>query len=1203
MHRLFILLSVFLGFNALFSQHTLTLNLDIGDFPDFDSNVHQIYVSGARYNAPGGIGNLPVWPIPGSNAGFLMSAQGNNIYSLTVNNVSPGIYAYKYFLVANNQNSWNLGEWSGDPNRLVAINDTNFETNDTWGSINNQSVQLVINEVMASNGTTLADEDGDFEDWIELYNSGNQPVNLNNFGLSDQVSNPMRWLFPNTYILPNQYLIVWASGKNRTALNQALHTNFSISSSGESILLSDQNGNLLDAIPAVNHQTDIAYGRFPNASSNLVYLSNPTPNQQNTGPAFDALSSPLTFSIPEGYYSENVSVSISSPDANTVIRYTLDGSEPTENSPIYNQPLEFGNLSDMPNVISNIPTNLLPVGPPYYEGWEAPVGNVYKINVLRAKPFSINTPPAESQNATYIIDPLVQQRFSLPVMSLTSDFSNLFDPQTGMYVFGNSGNYWQDWERAGNFTYFTKNGTLAFNEIAGFQLHGNTTRSRPRKSIRMVFQNQYGNSWLNYPVFENYPVEQYKRLILRNGGNDWGNSLMRDAMCQVLARDFHIETQNYQPTLLFINGEYWGIHNMRERLNHHYLEGKYGFAENEITILENNAEYKYGNPSGASHYQSLANLLQTGNLADDSNFQAVAAMMDVESFIDFQLANIFSKNTDWPGNNVLFWRYNRENFDPSAGLQDGRWRWMLYDMDFAFDLNFNYVPFLQEGAAHNTLSFAVESNGPAWPNPSWSTLTLRRLIENDNFKIQFANRYCDLLNTVYRPEFVAYTIDSISNLLLPEMQEHINRWRQPTSIESWLDEINALKSFGQNRAQSQRNHLKNELNLGNAYTLTVDVDDPNRGEVKLNTIVLNSQTNGIDNEVYPWQGIYFHNAPIQLKAMPKPGYVFSHWSGAISGTNPQVEINPNSATSIKAHFTAIAEIDYELLHFWFFGTALPNDTPITQIEPTFTTGHALLNYESCLAGYPFSPGEPNWRRASLERRNSPTPLNYVEEGNNDIPFVNSNIRGIQIKQPFRFEEDENSLILTCSTLGYEQILLQLAVIDEGAADKLLVEYRNPSLSDEFSSVGIDASTTLSNSYQVIQVPLNGVLAANNADTLELRIRFTGNNMTADQGNRVTMNNISISGRAIQDPIEEEEPPLVDADFFIFPNPASASVTVLSSDTLTHIEFIDMSGKVVMRFNTQGNENLDIHELAAGVYVVRAYTEQGEIRIGKLVKVQ
>lgn len=1201
----------FLFFLVLFSlclptsaQFSITFSVDVSTSLNFNPNIHQLYLSGAKHNASGGIGNLPVWPIPGANSGFLMTQTSGspNIFTVTINNVSPGAYAYKYFLVANNQPSWSLGEWGGTNNRVVVVDNANLNTNDVWGLMNpNQEVNLVINEIMASNSSSSWDEDGDYEDWIEIYNAGSSPVNLDGFGLSDELTNPMKWIFPSVFILPNQFLIVWASGKNKVLHNQPLHTNFNLSIDGEPLILANAAGIPLSTIPSVLHQTDVAYGCFPTASTNLSYLTNATPGSDNQGPSYDNLSAPLQFSIPEGYYTNSIAVGITSSDIDVVIRYTLDGSEPTEESPLYTVPLNFTNLSNVPNFFSLIPTNNINPGPPYYEGWEPPLGNVNKINVLRAKAFNPNTPNAPSFNATYIIDPLGANRYRLPVMSLTSDFEHLFDNQTGIYVEGDSGNFWQDWERPGNFTYFNKNGLLAFNENAGYQIHGNFSRSRPRKSLRMIFRNNYGKSWLDYPIFENKATEKYKQLILRNAGNDWGNSLIRDGISQILAKNFNLEVQYFQPLILFINGEYWGIHNLRDRYNASYFEAKYGILEDEFTSLENNMTMKDGNPNGLSHYQGLYSFIQNNSLSVPSNYLNVVQKMDISSFIDFQLAHIYTKNTDWPGNNAMYWRFFRSDFDSSAGVRDGRWRWMIYDLDFAFDLDLNYVPHLNAGPAHNTLAFALEPNGPQWPNPSWSTLMLRKLIENDTFKIQFVNRYCDLLNTVYKPEFVISTIDSISNLLLPEMQEHINRWRSPESVESWMSQIEDIKTFAQDRAGYQFQHLQSIFELGNKYTLTVDVNDEVQGFVKLNSIPLKTETNGIYAPVFPWQGSYLQGVPIRLIALPKQGFTFSHWTGAITGTDPEIVLYPNEAINVKAHFKPIDLDSFELLHFWFFGTTIQNDQPLSEIQPTFSTHYAFLNYESCLVGYPFQVGHTNWRKASMERRNAPTPLNYTPEGNDGVLFSSANMRGIQIKQPFYSQGNENTLLLKFSTKSFEHILLQFAAKDEGASAGIYVDYKTSSQALSFSSLGIVSAHTLDQEFRVFQVDFSQVQEVNDLDTFVVRIRFMGENMTLDSGHRVSLNNISVKGIPMSDDVEEQPQPII-SDFVLYPNPAQDAIYISTIDPLLRVELYAPSGQMVTSYNTQGNQYLDLRGLACGFYVVKAFFEGGLEKATRLVKI-
>jgi len=372
-----------------------------------------------------------------------------------------------------------------------------------------------------------------------------------------------------------------------------------------------------------------------------------------------------------------------------------------------------------------------------------------------------------------------------------------------------------DWERPANITFFEKGGGLGFKEDVGIRLHGNTTRSRPRKSIRVCSRSEYGNSWINYQLFPDKQVDMYKRMILRNSGNDWDWAVFRDAFIQYLAKDLHVETQYYRPSIVFINGEYWGIHNIRDRYDEHYIFSHYGIEEDEMTIMENNSEYKFGNPDGVDHYEQMLDFISNNDLAENNNYATVKNMMDVESFIDFQLTHIFAMNTDWPGNNSLYWRYMRNGYDPNAPYgRDGLWRWMILDTDFGFGLPFFYVPGVDEGPAHNTLAMATQPDGAGWPNPPWSTFILRRLLTNQSFKYQFINRYCDLLNTTFSSEHVLATIDSISGLLEPEMQEHINRCRRPPTMDEWHDNVDVMRSFGQLRPSFQRQHLQNKFGLG-----------------------------------------------------------------------------------------------------------------------------------------------------------------------------------------------------------------------------------------------------------------------------------------------------------------------------------------------------------------------------------------------------
>jgi len=365
--------------------------------------------------------------------------------------------------------------------------------------------------------------------------------------------------------------------------------------------------------------------------------------------------------------------------------------------------------------------------------------------------------------------------------------------------------------------------------------------------------------------------------------------------CSRWLKNLDVDRQYYRPAILFINGEYWGIHNIRDRYDEHYINARYGLEEHEMTMLENNASFKFGNEAGREHYVSMINYMNSYNLANQQYFDEVAKRMDIESFTDFQLTNIFSMNTDWPGNNTLMWRYLTDQFDPNAlNGRDGRWRWMLLDLDFGFGLPFFYVPGVDQGPAHNTLAFALATNGPSWPNPPWSTAILRNLLKNQSYMYFFINRFCDLLNTDFSESTVIESIDSIRNILQPEMEEHILRWRRPVTIYDWFQNVENMRSFAQERPGYIRQHLNSYFQLNGSATLKLTIEGQAMGNIQVNTIVI--------PDTDQWTGKYFKNIPLKLMAMSKPGYRFVRWEGTFNSNSEHLDIVLTTDADITAIF-------------------------------------------------------------------------------------------------------------------------------------------------------------------------------------------------------------------------------------------------------------------------------------------------------------
>jgi hypothetical protein len=759
--------------------------------------------------------------------------------------------------------------------------------------------ELIINEIMASNSSTYSDGDGDYEDWIEIYNPSDVAVGLSGYGLSDDAGNPFRWVFPSAIIHPRQYMVIWASGKDRRNPQNPLHTNFSISAGGEDVLLTHPSGTLVDFVPATPIPPDISYGRHPDTTDKWVFFEHPTPGGPNSGQWYEGVLPDLVFSHEPGFFTSGFDLVVSTTVPGATVYYTLDGSIPGEDSDQYVLPIALGSLEGTPNTISLIPTNNNPnPGPPYYEGWMPPAGEIQKGNVVRAVARKENYLDSRVTTMTYIIDELGTERYSLPVFSMNTDRENLFHPETGIYIPGNYNNMWQRgdaWERPVHLALFEKDGSLAISGDMGVRIHGGASRSRPRKSLRFYARGSYGDPWVNYKLFPEKNIDQYKRFLLRNSGNDWDQALFRDGFLQYLVRDLNVDTQYFRPAILFVNGEYWGIHGIRDRYDAHFIFSHYGLEEHEIVGMENNSVFDYGNPEGVHHYNAMRSFVAGNNMAHEPHMDHVKTLMDTESFIDFQIANIFIMNTDWPGNNLVYWRRITEAYDPEAppGL-DGRWRWKMLDTDFGFGLNFHYVVGVNQGPAHNTLAFAVEPSGPSWPNPPWSTMLLRRLLINQGFRTAFINRFADLMNTTFRENHVVAVIDSFEAALLPEMPEHIHRWRRPVDMGAWKENLNVMRDFARIRPWYVRQHIRNQFQLSGNFELDLRVNNANGGKIRVNTIVPEITGN--------WVGIYFQGVPITLEPLAGKGYRFSHWSGSHSGDEELLVLTLHGNTHLTAHF-------------------------------------------------------------------------------------------------------------------------------------------------------------------------------------------------------------------------------------------------------------------------------------------------------------
>jgi hypothetical protein len=1093
---------------------------------------------------------------------------------------------------------------------------------------------VVINEIITSNTTVITDEDDSYEDWVELYNTGSEAINLEGYGLTDLSSNPYQWVFPAYWIEPGEHLLVWCSSKNRTDINFPLHTNFKISSGGEVITLTKPNGEIEDSYPAVLVPQNFTYGRQTDGSPVFVFFPEPTPGAtNNTSVGYSDVLEPPTFSVNGGFYTESFNLTISHPDPSVTIIYTTDGSDPnldnlggttyqykneypfeagqlpSENfltksfqSMQYAAPLTIVDRTSEPNDISTI-SSTYDEDPSYY----IPDFNIFKGTVVRARAYKTGALTSNIVTQSYFVSPEGTDRFSIPVISISLDENKFFDYNDGIYVAGADFDTWRlenpdesalftefsnydrsgdVTEKIGHFNYFV-NGSEVLNQQVGIRINGGSTRAFQHKSLRLYARSELGASTFDYPIFPNENYNSYKRLVLRNSGNDFFNTYYKDAFTHELIEKTGLDNQAYQPSVIFLNGEYWGMLNIRERLDRHYFERKYGIVEEDIEILGDAYEVDEGSDE---HFLDMFSFLENNSLADNSNYDYINTQMDVENFRDYFITNIFVQNTDWPGWNTLFWRKKTADYEPNAPYgNDGRWRTAIKDTDAGFGLMLDIND-------HNTLEFATATGGTEWPNPEWSTLILRRLLENEAFELSFINRFADMMNTFFLPERVVDLSNQFAAVIEPEIAQQYNRWAAPYSFAWWLESQNVVETFALDRPTFQREHIRAKFGISNDINATLDVNDDTNGFIKINTIDIIQDTPGVSANPYPWSGIYFHNIPVTLTAIPLEGYTFSHWSGDVTSTEAQITYTPTGDFSVTANFIPSQEpATQEPIYFWMMDSSLANDTPLTSVNSTFEVGtEGVLSYESCLVGYPFDNTHPNWRKASMERRNSPTDINYIPEANNDLPFASANMRGIQIKQPFQNEGLENTLLFSFSTVGFEDIVFGFASKNENAAEGIVIDYSTDG--STFTNAGLANPTMpLTADYQLFETDFSAITAVNNNADFKVRLRFYGDNLTVDNGDRVTFNNFSAKGVEMPLSILEE----TTLSFKIYPNPASNVLNINHSYNEVTYTLFTIDGKII-KSGSLDNKQINISDLQSGIYLLQL-TSEGKSETKKIVK--
>ena len=639
--------------------------------------------------------------------------------------------------------------------------------------------------------------------------------------------------------------MVWASGKDRAVSGKELHTDFMLGSS-DTITLYDGDINTIDEFYFEGDiEAGASVGRLRKDPSQLALLSRGTPGKANNAKEISVMArideslGTARFSAESGIYDREFELTLTASEGETIV-YTLDGSDPGLASKVYSEPIAIRDRSDEPNTIGNTKTT------PNYKmnySWENTA--TYKGCVVKARTMKDGALSEKIVTRSYFVNP----KTTFNIVSLVVDPEKMFDEQKGLYVPGETyyiwkkynkmstntvfppGNYDEEGSIKANVEIFSKDGTLLCNMPVDAEITGAASRKYAAKGIKV---NTDDNSLLFdkdifglLPVSSNASDEGLDSVTLRAGGTDFNRSMFSDALAQSLVADnLEVTTLAAQEAVLFINGEYWGIHNIREPIDSGYFDRHYGIEDKNLTLIKLNTshaphlpEITSGTQSDVQDYLELVDFVKTHDLADADNYEYVCDRIDLDSYIDYYIAEIYFGNNDWPGNNYRIWRADQK--DSEYG--DNKWRPVLFDVDEAFRFTaFNTVEYIltedyDKEKLEDNYSRGFDDNREI----------IDALMKNPEFQDRFFDRFEECLNTVFSEENVLAAIESYEALYRPEMEEQFSRWHTTDgwlskvkiklgkgytadgrySVENWEKTIEGFKTFAKERPANIRRYI------------------------------------------------------------------------------------------------------------------------------------------------------------------------------------------------------------------------------------------------------------------------------------------------------------------------------------------------------------------------------------------------------------
>ena len=630
----------------------------------------------------------------------------------------------------------------------VLINDKFYDTNIiSPGYLNNSEgvkefenkylekpKTLIINEIMNNNTSYLPQNGYHFYDWIELYNNSDEDINLSDYSLTTTTNNIKLFKLPDKILKKGEYYIVMASGDTNLSNNTYIHANFKLSDIDSLYLY--KNNNIVDSMVINDIPLNYSYGR--GVESGFFYMENPTPLKENKVGVQEISFAP-TFSLESGIYNDIDSLELKI-DALGQVYYTLDGSKPTKSSNKYTEPIL-----------------------------------IKKTSVIKAIVIEDDKVKSDIITKSYIIN----ENHTIPVLSMSLnqyDYSRIVSGA------------WSEVEVAGNLEFFEDNGT--FNTPCSISLFGGSARGFPKKSFGIRFKSKYGASNLNYKLFDNRDTSIYESIVIRSGSQDYDKAFIRDILGTSLVDTYtDVDVQAYKSAVLYINGSYYGIFNIREKVNADFIANHYNVDPDKVNMLQGIGKVQAGS---RLFYNNMLNFVSTHNLSLDSNYEKIKEMVDVKNVIDYWIAESYVTNND-----IINIRYFSH-----PDIDNGKIKMIFFDLDFAWKwFNQNYY------------SFMTNPEGMT-PRFHVSTSLLRNLMKNNEFKQLYLERLKYNLENTWKKENVLNRLEEIYKKLEPEMERNQKRWG--LTMSTWKEEVDYIRKYIDKRQTNLLNQTKTYFRLSNS---------------------------------------------------------------------------------------------------------------------------------------------------------------------------------------------------------------------------------------------------------------------------------------------------------------------------------------------------------------------------------------------------